>query len=99
MINNNNNLTSNDRTNIFKNNPFSKQSFTNNNQIKEQNPTPKHNTSQNHKTPSNKYSINPINIPRPSQDKEIFINKDKTSIYQTNIGSLPPYSTNFFILH
>ena len=98
MINNNNNLTSNDRTNIFKNNPFSKQSFTNNNQIKEQNPTPKHNTSQNHKTPSNKYSINPINIPRPSQDKEIFINKDKTSIYQTNIGSLPPYSTNFFIV-
>ena len=68
----------------------------NKNIIKEQNPTPKHNTSQRHKTPNNKYSINPDDIPRPSQENEIYINNEKVPIYETNIGLSFPNSTSFF---
>ena len=71
-------------------------SFHNNNQMSAQKSTPKHNTSQKHKTPINKYSINPIDIPRPSQENEIYLNKDKLPIYETNIGTVLPYSTSFF---
>ena len=114
MINNNNNILSNNKTNNFINNPFSrsddqttdseiskKSSFSTYhdiNKITSQNPTPKHNTSQKHKTPMNKYSINPIDIPRPNQENEIYINKDKTHIYETNIGSLAPNSNSFYLV-
>ena len=114
MINNNNNILSNNKTNNFINNPFSrsvdqtsdseiskKSSFStyhDTRKLTSQNPTPKHNTSQKHKTPINKYSINPIDIPRPNQENEIFINKDKTHIYETNIGSLAPNSNSFYLV-
>jgi len=114
MINNNNNILSNNKTNNFINNPFSriddqttdseiskKSSFStyhDTRKITPQNQTPKHNTSQKHKTPINKYSINPIDIPRPNQENEIFINKDKTHIYETNIGSLAPNSNSFYLV-
>ena len=114
MLNNNNNKISNNKTNNFTNNPFSKlnkqvigseipkkssfSSYQNTQQIKDQNPTPKHNKSQMHKTPINKYSINPIDIPRPNQENEIYINKDKTHIYETNIGSLPPKTNSIYFV-
>ena len=64
--------------------------------ISEQNPTPKHNTSQRHKTPTNKYSINPYDIPRPSQEKEIYLNKENLPIYETNLSTSLPFSTKFY---
>ena len=109
VLSNNNNKTSN-----LKNNPFlntdkeisnsetnKKSSFLSYENIPKtdsQNPTPKHNTSQIHKTSTNKYKINPINIPRPIQENEIYMNKDKTPLYETNIGTLPPYSNSFFFV-
>ena len=114
MINYNNNILSNNKTNNFINSPFSRSdnsasnsqasknsslsTYHNTHQIASQNPTPKHNTSQKHKTPINKYSINPIDIPRPNQENEIYMNKDKTHIYETNIGNLPPNSNSFYFV-
>ena len=114
MINYNNNILSKNKTNNFLNSPFSRSdnsasnsqssknsslsTYHNTHQIASQNPTPKHNTSQKHKTPINKYSINPIDIPRPNQENEIYMNKDKTHIYETNIGNLPPNSNSFYFV-
>ena len=78
------------------NNPFSGYDNNINNQTREQKPTPKHNTSQKHKTPNNKYNINPLDIPRPNQENEIYLNKDKIPLYETNIGAFIPYSNSFF---
>ena len=101
-----NNSKYNKNSNNSINNPFQtseyieKTSFSsienNKNIIKEQNPTPKHNTSQRHKTPSNKYSINPYDIPRPSQEKEIYLNKENLPIYETNLSTNLPFSTKFY---
>ena len=101
-----NNSKYNKNSNNSINNPFQtseyieKTSFSsienNKNIIKEQNPTPKHNTSQRHKTPSNKYSINPYDIPRPSQEKEIYLNKENLPIYETNLSTSLPFSTKFY---
>ena len=64
--------------------------------IKEQNITPKHKTSQKHKTPDNSYNINPTHIPRPNQYDEIYMNNEKLPIYETNNGTVPPLSTSFY---
>ena len=50
--------------------------------------TPKHKTSQNHKTPDQNYSINPSQIPRPNQHDEIYLNNEKMPVYETNICNL-----------
>ncbi len=63
---------------------------------KEQNITPKHKTSQRHKTPDSSYNINPSQIPRPNQYDEIYMNNEKLPIYETNIGTAPPHSTSFY---
>ena len=64
--------------------------------VKEQNITPKHKTSQKHKTPESSYNINPSQIPRPNQYDEIYMNNEKLPIYETNIGTAPPHSTSFY---
>ena len=106
MEKDNNNSKYNKNSNSSINNPFQaseyieKSSFStkenNKNIIKEQNPTPKHNTSQRHKTPTNKYSINPYDIPRPSQENEIYLNKENLQIYETNLSTNLPFSTKFY---
>ena len=58
--------------------------------------TPKHKTSQKHKSAPSSYSINPNQIPRPNQADEVYVNNEKTPIYQTNVGSPPPHSTTFY---
>ena len=63
---------------------------------KEQNITPKHRTSQKHKTPESNYNINPSQIPRPNQYDEIYFNNEKMPYYETNIGTAPPHSTTFY---
>ena len=63
---------------------------------KEQNITPKHKTSQKHKTPESSYNINPSQIPRPNQYDEIYMNNEKLPIYETNIGTAPPHTTSFY---
>ena len=63
---------------------------------KEQNITPKHKTSQRHKTPDSSYNINPTQIPRPNQYDEIYMNNEKLPIYETNIGTAPPHTTSFY---
>ena len=114
LYNNKGKISNNSKSNNFKNNPFLKSdkqisnvetqkissfsSYENTSNTDIQNKTPKHNTSQIHKTPINKYSINPINIPRPSQENDIYMNKDKTPLYETNIGNLPPYSNSFYFV-
>ena len=106
MEKDNNNSKYNNNSNNSINNPFQtteyleKTSFSskenNKSIISEQNPTPKHNTSQRHKTPTNKYSINPYDIPRPSQEKEIYLNKENLPIYETNLSTSLPFSTKFY---
>ena len=106
MEKDNHNSTYNKNLNNSINNPFQqtenleKSSFSskenNKSIISEQNPTPKHNTSQRHKTPTNKYSINPYDIPRPSQEKEIHLNKQNLPIYETNLSTNIPFSTKFY---
>ena len=64
--------------------------------FQEQNNTPRHNTSQKHKTPINEYNINPDDIPRPNQYDEIYMNNEKLPYYETNIGTAPPHSTSFY---
>lgn len=64
--------------------------------FQEQNNTPRHNTSQKHKTPINEYNINPDDIPRPNQYDEIYMNNEKLPYYETNIGTAPPRSTSFY---
>ena len=106
MEKDNNNSKYNNNSNNSINNPFQtteyleKISFSskenNKSIISEQNPTPKHNTSQRHKTPTNKYSINPYDIPRPSQEKEIYLNKENLPIYETNLSTNLPFSTKFY---
>ena len=63
---------------------------------KEQNVTPKHKTSQKHKTADSEYNINPTQIPRPNQYDEIYFNNEKLPFYETNIGTAPPHSTTFY---
>ena len=63
---------------------------------KEQNVTPKHKTSQRHKTADNEYNINPTQIPRPNQYDEVYFNNEKLPFYETNIGTAPPHSTTFY---
>ena len=58
--------------------------------------TPKHKTSQNHKTPDQNYSINPSQIPRPNQHDEIYLNNEKMPVYETNISTAPPHPISFF---
>ena len=106
MEKDNNNSKYNNNSNNSINNPFQtteyleKTSFSskenNKSIISEQNPTPKHKTSQRHKTPTNKYSINPYDIPRPSQEKEIYLNKENLPIYETNLSTNLPFSTKFY---
>ena len=61
-----------------------------------ENATPKHKTSQKHKTPESNYNINPIQIPRPNQYDEIYSNNEKLPYYETNIGTAPPHTTTFY---
>ena len=61
-----------------------------------ENSTPKHKTSQKHKTPESNYNINPIQIPRPNQYDEIYSNNEKLPYYETNIGTAPPHTTTFY---
>ena len=96
-----NNKSNNTINNTFQTSEYyEKSSFSsrenNKNIIKEQNPTPKHNTSQRHKIPTNKYSINPVDIPRPSQENEIYLNKENLPIYKTNLSTCLPFSTSFY---
>ena len=53
-------------------------------------------TSQRHKTPDNNYSINPVHIPRPNQNDEIYLNNEKLPFFETNLGVAPPHTTSFY---
>ena len=53
-------------------------------------------TSQKHKSPDSSYSINPIHIPRPNQNDEIYINNEKMPFFETGTGVPPPHSTSFY---
>jgi hypothetical protein len=57
-----------------------------------------HPTSQEHKTPISEYTINPKQIPRPNNNEEIYLNAEKTPIYETNINTLPPHSTSHYVI-
>ena len=57
-----------------------------------------HQTSQRHKTPLNEYTINPKQIPHPNNNDEIYLNLEKNPIYETNMNTLPPYSTSHYVV-
>ena len=88
--------SSNTKRNNFPSSQREENNNFNNDPYQEQNETPKHNTSQKHKTPISSYNINPNEIPRPNQTDEVYINNEKLPYFETNIGVAPPHSTSFY---
>ena len=100
---NQNNQTTDNQSTEEKNetNKFSSnKNISNNNNNKDTNEempkTQTHKTSQAHKARESSYSINPNQIPRPNPNDEVYLNNEKTPIYETNIGSVPPHSTSYY---